>query len=63
MTTNPNDPVALADGLMSLAESMHQVVAATAGYRSVCEEAGFSPTASEVMAIEYHQVLLRAMVK
>ena len=54
----PIDTANLAVQLIALIEGLGQMVEAVAGYRKKCEEAGFSPTAAEAMAVEMHRHLL-----
>ena len=46
------------ESLMAVQEMMGQISDAVQGYRAKLEEAGFSPTASEVMAIDFHKGLI-----
>jgi len=43
---------------MEMLEVTSQFVEAAAGHRKVCEDAGFSPTAAEQMAVEFYRVLM-----
>lgn len=43
----------------NLAEMNGAVLDLVIGYRRQCEERGFSPTAAEMMAMEYHRALLQ----
>lgn len=45
-----------------MSEMMQVVVEAAVGYRARCEANGFSPTAAEAMAMEYHGYLMRMML-
>ena len=56
MTAAKLNPVA--DAFIAIQETMATIAAACAGYRAQLEAAGFSPTASEVMAMKYHEILL-----
>ena len=47
-----------AQALMEMLEVTSQFVEAAAGHRKVCEDAGFSPTAAEQMAVEFYRVLM-----
>ena len=48
----------LDEALLEIRETTSSLAAACAGYRAQLEAAGFSPTASEVMAMKYHDILL-----
>lgn len=52
------DPVKFSSGLLSITEMMGQVAEQTQGYRAQLEQLGFSPTAAELMAIEFHRTML-----
>lgn len=43
---------------MQVVENQGAMLAAVAGYRGQCEEAGFSPSAAEQMAVDFHSALL-----
>lgn len=49
------------DSLMEAMEKITQVIEMTSGYRSKCEAAGFSPSASEQMALDFHHYVLITM--
>jgi ABC-type uncharacterized transport system permease subunit len=58
------DPKAqMAEALMQITDLTRQINEAVDGYRSDCERRGYSPTASEAMALELHHSLLRAAFK
>ena len=46
------------NALLGTVEAMANIVSMVAGYRAQLEEQGFSPTASEIMAADYHRALL-----
>lgn len=50
--SQPFDPLAAVD-------AMAQMIETVVGYRTKCEEAGFSPTAAEVMAMEFHTAMIQ----
>jgi hypothetical protein len=52
--------MALDEVLLQMRETTSSIAAASAGYRAQLEASGFSPTASEVMAMKYHDILLNA---
>lgn len=52
------DPGKLAADLIALIEGLGQLVEAVVGCRKKCEDAGFSPTAAEAMAVELHRHML-----
>lgn len=43
---------------MAAADAMSQLIETVVGYRAQCEAAGFSPTAAEMMAMEFHNALI-----
>ena len=43
---------------LDLAEAFAPVIEATAGHRAQLEAAGFSPTAAELMSIDFHRSLM-----
>lgn len=47
----------IAQPLADMAENFDQIIEATAGYRARCEAAGFSPTAAEQLALDFHRLL------
>jgi hypothetical protein len=49
---------AMAEAFITIQETMATIAAACAGYRAQLEAAGFSPTAAEMMAMKYHDVLI-----
>ena len=44
--------------MIAMVETLSALVSATASYRAKLEESGFSPTASEVMAMDFHKQLV-----
>ena len=48
----------LAQGLITMQETMQLVLEATAGYRAECKSQGFCDTAAEQMSVDYHRHLL-----
>jgi hypothetical protein len=52
------DPAKMSAGLLAISEMMAQVAEQAQGYRAGLEALGFSPTAAEVMAIEFHKTML-----
>ena len=46
---------------LAMADTMTSLIEACAGYKAKCEAAGFSPTAAEHMALEYHNMLITQM--
>ena len=57
--TTPINP--MAEALLAFSETMSCITDAVTGYRAQLEAAGFSPTASEVMATKYHDVLMASL--
>jgi hypothetical protein len=53
--TTPQTP---AESMMAVQEAMVPIIAAVAGHRAQLEAAGFSPTAAEHMAVDFHRSLL-----
>jgi hypothetical protein len=47
-------------GMMAAVETFTSLAVAAGSYRAKLEEAGFSPTASEVMATDFHRCLVMA---
>jgi hypothetical protein len=47
-------------GMMAAVEQLASLAVAAGSYRAKLEEAGFSPTASEVMAMDFHRCLVMA---
>lgn len=53
---------AIATATLNLSEAIVQpIMEATQGYRTQCQEAGFSPAAAEIMATAYHAELIKVM--
>lgn len=48
--------------LLEMMDDLNAVIDAVAGYRRRAEEAGFSPTAAEHMALQYHHVMMHAVL-
>ena len=46
---------------LNVAEAYAPMVEAVAGHRAQLEAAGFSPTAAEMMAIDFHRSLMAAI--
>lgn len=57
----PTQSELVSRALLELGESVAQVQEAVVGYRAQCEARGFSPTAAEAMALEYHSELMRLL--
>jgi hypothetical protein len=55
--------VVLTNMLTQMSETMEVVNEAAAGYRANLEARGYSPTAAEVLAVEYHRSLVRMLFK
>lgn len=51
----------LSAALLELSALGVQLQEAAVGYRRQCEEQGFSPSAAEAMAVEYHTQLIRML--
>ena len=47
----------MTEGFADLLDNMTKVLEAVTGYKAQCERAGFSPTASEHMALTLHEHL------
>jgi hypothetical protein len=52
----------LALALGQFAEAVGPILEATAGYRANCLTAGFSETAAEVMAMDFHRMLFAGLI-
>lgn len=64
MGDKPEDMSAkLAEALLIIQGNMAQIGEAVDGYRAQCIERGYSPTASEKMAMDYHEQLTIAIFK
>lgn len=61
MEPNATDP--LAEPLMVMLDQFERILDATSGYRARCLQAGFSEKAAEVLALEFHQILITSIVK
>ena len=48
----------IAQGVAQLRECMAPIDEAVTGYRQQLQEAGWSPTAAEQMAVEFHRMLM-----
>lgn len=59
MSAGDNDMV---NSFMEAMENMKALLDAIDGYRAECERRGYSPTVAEAMALQYHQMMLAAMV-
>jgi hypothetical protein len=59
--TEPFDPAAMADNLLASMQAMATLLDTCAGYRELCIERGFSPSAAEVMAMAYHAALMAGL--
>ena len=57
--TEPAANKELIDGILQLMDSVRVINEAVDGYRTQCGERGFSPTASEMMAVQLHDGLMR----
>lgn len=44
--------------LAALHEGLNEILDLVVAYRTACEGRGFSPSAAEAMALEYHRMLL-----
>ncbi len=61
---NPADLVRqLTEGLMQIREVTAPILEATDGYRQACIEHGYSPTAAEQMAMDYHRQLVATVLR
>lgn len=49
---------ALTASLLTLRELTRPLLDAVDGYRAECAERGYSPTAAEAMAMDFHRVLI-----
>lgn len=49
-----------ANPFMEALDAAKQLLELVAGYRAECEAKGFSPTAAELMAMEFHKHLSRS---
>jgi hypothetical protein len=60
MTDNDDDTEAsdLSNAFLELMTSMTQVLDATVGYRTRCEQQGFSSDACETMSLDLHQHMM-----
>ena len=47
------------DQVSAILDGQRLIVEAVSGYRARLEEAGFSPTAAELMAVQYHWTILQ----
>lgn len=57
MSTNP-----MVDAMMQLTEMLAPMGEAVDGYRADLERRGYSPTAAESMAMEFHSYLMTQLV-
>ena len=57
MSTNP-----MVDAMLELAEMMAPMGDAVDGYRADLERRGYSPTAAESMAMEFHHYLMAQLI-
>lgn len=62
-TPKPEDVAAFGAQLHALGEVLSLIVESVAGYRAKLEAAGFSPTAAERGAIDYHRELLASAMR
>lgn len=46
------------DPFMEALDQAKRILELVAGYRAECEAQGFSPTAAEMMAMEFHRMLM-----
>ena len=53
---------ALAEALLKMSEVLAPVMEAVDGYRAEAERRGYSPTAAEAMALEFHGLVLAQMM-
>jgi hypothetical protein len=58
---DPDSVNMMRNALLEMSDNMAALLDAIDGYRKQLEERGYSPTASEQMAIEYHRHLLAAV--
>lgn len=59
--TSEEEVAMILTGLMRMAEAFRGVLDTTEAHRAECLKRGFSETASELMAMEVHAALIRAM--
>lgn len=52
----------LAEGIATMREMLAPIDEATAGYRKQLEAAGWSPTAAETMALQFHALLMAQLI-
>lgn len=57
------DVRAVTEGLLALSELMAPMGDAVDGYRADLERRGYSPTAAETMALDFHRYLLAALLQ
>ncbi len=58
------DPIQqLTEALILLREVTAPVLEATDGYRQACLDHGYSPTAAEQMAVDYHRQLVMTVMR
>jgi len=55
----PATPASITEALATALDATRQLIETTAGYRAICIEQGFSETAAEMMAVAYHDLLIR----
>ena len=58
MTKSPPTPT---EALHQMMEGMHAVLDAVDGYRAECLRRGYNETAAEVMAMDFHRMMLNQM--
>jgi hypothetical protein len=54
-------PHAMATALLKIREMTAPILDAVDGYRAECTKRGYSPTAAEKMAMDFHQGLVTAV--
>lgn len=51
------------DPFMEVLDALKRILELVTGYRAECEAKGFSPTAAELMAVEFHRHLIENGMK
>ncbi len=51
------EPVDISEQILQAVDAYTHLIELVAGYRARCEQQGFSQTAAEAMAVDYHRVL------
>lgn len=53
----------IAEGVANVSTALEPVLEAVVGYRAKCKAEGFSDEGAEAMAVEFHRILVAALVK